>query len=79
MQGSGDVDAVRARVLIPELKTEIKNCYVTIKTQKTKIDELEKEFSESKIGKNLCHPIYLDVLLLISNGLHGQIFLVDPC
>ena len=42
-QGSDDVDAVRAKILIPELRTEIKDCYVKLKAKDQKIKDLEKE------------------------------------
>lgn len=47
-QGGDDVDSVRAKVLIPELRTEIKDCYVKIKAKDQKIKDLETELNKHK-------------------------------
>ena len=49
-QGGDDVDSVRAKVLIPELRTEIKDCYVKIKAKDQKIKDLESELNKYKSG-----------------------------
>lgn len=49
-QGGDDVDSVRAKVLIPELRTEIKDCYVKIKAKDQKIKDLETELNKHKSG-----------------------------
>ena len=50
-QGVYDMDAVRAKVLVPELRTEIKDCYVKLKAKDQKIQDLETEVNKFKSGK----------------------------
>ncbi|XP_063691403.1 cGMP-dependent protein kinase 1-like isoform X5 [Bolinopsis microptera] len=47
-QGVYDMDAVRAKVLVPELRTEIKDCYVKLKAKDQKIQDLETEVNKFK-------------------------------
>ena len=56
-QGSDDVDAVRAKILIPELRTEIKDCYVKLKAKDQKIKDLETEVGRFKSG--VCLTLHL--------------------
>lgn len=56
-QGSDDVDAVRAKILIPELRTEIKDCYVKLKAKDQKIKDLETEVNRFKSG--VCLTLHL--------------------
>lgn len=49
-QGVYDMDAVRAKVLVPELRTEIKDCYVKLKAKDQKIQDLETEVNKYKTG-----------------------------
>lgn len=46
------VDSLRAKVLIPELRTELKECYAKIKAKDAKIKELEAEIKKFKSGKS---------------------------
>ena len=48
------MDAVRAKVLVPELRTEIKDCYVKLKAKDQKIQDLETEVNKFKSGEFTC-------------------------
>lgn len=45
-QNADDVDSVRAKVLIPELRIELKDCHQKMKTKDARIKELETELNK---------------------------------